>query len=195
MRFDNALGVIDLHNFELIFFGLATAVAGIFNLRTKHNEFVNDYYKLVIHKRVESYEIVESVFRGYETTLLDGDNRPYYIVFDEDDNWQNFYAPLTAALSNAIWLSDDLLEIAKYLNSLLFHVPSMTSEITEFGKQNYFAISKIRDALEKQLAADMLELHQVKKFLLQKKRNRHGFHEVNLANVVLGKKNPNKIEV
>ncbi|HYG13779.1 MAG TPA: hypothetical protein VD885_06505 [Methylophilaceae bacterium] len=105
------------------------------------------------------------------------------------------YAPLAAALSNAVWLSDELLEIAKDLNSLLFRLPSMTSGITEFGKHNYIALAKIRDALEKQLATDMLELHQVKKFLLQKKRNQHGFHEVNLANVILGKKNPNKIEI
>lgn len=174
---------------------LGAAIAGIFNLRTKHNEFVNDYFKLVIHKRVEAYEIIELVIRGYKTTLFDGDNRPYYIVFDEDDNWQNVYAPLAAALSNAVWLSDELLEIAKDLNSLLFRLPSLTSGITEFGKQNYIALAKIRDALEKQLATDMLELHQVKKFLLQKKRNQHGFHEVNLANVILGKKNPNKIEI
>lgn len=174
---------------------LVAVMTGMFGLRNKHNEYVNDYYKLVIHRRVEAYEIFELVIRGYKTTLIDEDNRPYYIVFDEDHNWKNAYGPLTTALSNSIWLGEEILELAKDLNSLLFPLPSMSVGITEFGKQNYIAIAKIRDALEKQLAIDMLNLHQVKKFLVQKKKNKHGFHEVNLANVILGKKNPNKIYV
>ena len=65
---------------------LGAAIAGLFNLRTKHNEFVNDYYKLVIRKRFQAYEIIELIIQGYKTTLFDGDDRPYYLVFDDDHN-------------------------------------------------------------------------------------------------------------
>jgi hypothetical protein len=165
-------------------------IGGAFSLRTKRNEFINDYYKSVIQRRLNAYEIVEYLIRGYKTTVYDVNKRPYYIVFDEDDNWQNAYAPMATAMSNAIWLSDDILETLKDLNSLLFHLPLMTKGITQFGTDNYIQIAKIRDELEMQLAEDMLNLHEVEKFLKLKKNKKHGFHEVNLANVILGRKKP-----
>jgi hypothetical protein len=123
---------------------LVAGIAGIFSLRTKQNEYINDYYKSVIQRRLRAYEVVEHVIRGYKTTLFDEDYKPYYIVFDEDDNWQNAYAPLVAALSNALWLGDEILEKTKELNSLLFHLPSMSKGITQFGKDNYIKLAQIR---------------------------------------------------
>ena len=171
------------------------AISGLFNLRTKHNEYVNDYYKSVIQRRLHAYEILEFVIRGYKTTILNAKNQPYYIVFDEDDNWQNAYGPLVEAMSNALWLGDEIFELTKELNSLIFRLPTMTSGITQFGIDNYIEMAQIRDALEKQLAIDMLDLHKVEKFLKLKKNKKHGFHEVNLANVILGRHNPAKVDI
>ena len=81
------------------------------------------------------------------------------------------------------------------MNGLLFKLPSLTSGVTEFGKVHYVQIAKLRDALEKQLANDMLNLHAVEKFLLHKKKKKHGFYEVNLANVIFSIKNKDEVFV
>jgi hypothetical protein len=39
-------------------------VAGIYNLRAKQKEYVNDYYKMVIQKRIAAYEQLE------QTTII-----------------------------------------------------------------------------------------------------------------------------
>jgi len=49
------------------------------------------------------------------------------------------------------------------LNYLLFSMPETNA--IEFGKQHYQAIAQIRESLEKILAADMMELHKVGRFL------------------------------
>jgi hypothetical protein len=50
----------------------------------------------------------------------------------------------------------------------------------EAAKQNHAAIAEGREALERILAADMLELHEVRRFLKRKKNSRLGFRPVQL---------------
>ena len=51
---------------------LGTVIAGLFSLRAKRNEYVNDYYKKVIDRRLAAYEQLESLIVSLRTTFLGG---------------------------------------------------------------------------------------------------------------------------
>jgi hypothetical protein len=82
-------------------------------------------------------------------------------------------------MSQDLWLSDDAFLKTRDLNYLFFSMPE--GDVVEFGKQHYQAIAQIRESLEKILAADMMELHNVRRFLARKKKTRQsGFEAVQL---------------
>ncbi len=54
-------------------------------------------------------------------------------------------------------------------------------DAVEFGKQNYHAFSNLREELQSRLAADMLQLHDVKNFLKRKQKQKNAaFNPVEL---------------
>lgn len=150
---------------------LGTLIAGFFSLRVKRNEYVNDYYKKVIDRRIAAYEQLESLIVSLRTTFLGEDNKPYHLLFslDEASGLLPAYQMLQGIASQALWLSDEAFDKARELNHLLWRFKGSGSNPIEFGQQNYQALAGLRENLERILAADMLGLHSVKQFLLKKK--------------------------
>src|ERR1019366_4097014 len=66
------------------------------------------------------------------------------------------------------------------LNYLLFKMPESESDAIAFGKEHYPAIAKLRETLETILAADMLDMHKVGRFLRRRKTRKSGFRAVQL---------------
>ena len=60
---------------------VGTLITGFFSLRAKQNEYVNDYYKKVIDRRIAAYEQLENVIVSLRTTFLGEDNKPYHLLF------------------------------------------------------------------------------------------------------------------
>jgi hypothetical protein len=156
-------------------------ISGLFTLRAKRNEYVNDFYKIVIDKRVEAYEHLELLIQSFKTCVVDSkvDNLPYHCPFATES--QNFEALVRMGntMNRGLWLSDRAFNSVRELNLLQFSTPSDEIERIRFGKERYQKIAMIRERLEKDLAADMLQLHKVKKFLRSKRRNQ-GFGFVDL---------------
>ena len=46
---------------------IGATIAGAYNLRAKRNEYVNEYYKLVVRRRVEAYEKLENLIINLKT--------------------------------------------------------------------------------------------------------------------------------
>jgi len=143
---------------------LGALLSGFYNLRAKRNEYVNDYYKKVIDRRLAAYERLEDLILSLKTVVLDEDAKPYHVLFSHD--WQDAYDHIYNLPS--LWLSNDALEKTQALNYLMFRVRPTPNEAIEFGKQNYHEISKLRSDLEKILAIDMLDFHNVTGFLKKK---------------------------
>ena len=161
---------------------LAAVVAGVYNLRSKRNEYINDYYKTVIQRRIAAYEQLESLIIAFKTSVVDKDAKPYHLPFSGEDRKQDVFKRLFLAMSQGLWLSEDAFRKTSELNYLLFRMPEAEGEAISFGKEHYEAIATARDALERILAADMLELHKVGRFLKGKKnRQDPGFRPVNLS--------------
>lgn len=159
---------------------LGALIAGVYALRSKRNEYLNDYYKTVIHRRLAAYEQLECLIVALKTAVLDNDNRPYHLLFSKDDDCESANELLANVMSQGLWVSEEAFEKTRDLNYLVFKLNPSGGSVIEFGKQNYEAIATLRAELERILVTDMLELHDVRGFLMCKKKISHGFHSVRL---------------
>jgi hypothetical protein len=150
---------------------LGGLLGGAYSLRVKRNEYVNDYYKKVIDRRLAAYEQLESLIISLRTTFLGDDKKPYHLLFsqDGDGGLLQAYPMIHNIAAQALWLSDEAFDKTKELNLLLWRFKSSGSNPVEFGQLNYEALSGLRESLERVLAADMLGLHDVILFLRKKK--------------------------
>jgi hypothetical protein len=163
-----------------LFGGLLVAtITGLFSLRSKRNEYVNDYYKTVIQRRIAAYEQLESLIVAFKTSVFDeNDKKLYHLPFSENNQTERALIQLGSAMSQGLWISDESFSKVSDLNRLLFRMPDAQSEAITFGKEHYQEIAELRDALEIILAADMLEMHKVEQFLTRKKKRKWGFTEL-----------------
>jgi hypothetical protein len=128
--------------------------------------------------RIGAYEQLEKLVVAIKTAVTDeNDNKPYHLLFSKDDDWQSAYNLLFNVMSQALWLSNEAFEKTRDLNYRIFRRRPEGGAI-EFGKQNYQFIATLRSELERILADDMLALHDVKRFLKQKRKKDEGFHQV-----------------
>jgi len=142
-------------------------IGGWFKLRTQHNEYANAYYKMVLERRLAAYEEVEKLIGTIKVAVVDDDQRPYHMLFSQDD--LNVYRQLHGTMSNSLWLTDDLFELTRQLNLLVYSRATEKVSLIEFGKKNYTAVAELRTKFEKMHARDMLTLHDVPAFLAAKK--------------------------
>lgn len=150
---------------------LGAAIAGWFNLRSKQNEYVTAYYKLVLERRIKAYEELERLIVQIKIAVVGSDGEPYHMMFSSGDDSAAVYRLLFNVMSNALWISDDLFEKTRELNLLVYsHSTSKSGEgLLDFAKQNYEHIAELRTQLERLHARDMLSLYDVPGFLRSKK--------------------------
>jgi hypothetical protein len=157
-------------------------ILGWFNLRAKRNEFVNDYHKLVIQRRIAVYEQLELLIFLIKSVSVDrGDARPYHLVFGMDNPDTAIYTPLMFLAGNSLWLSNKAFDISRRFNILMHGLPTEDqAAAVEFGKAHHQELARIREELENVLADDMRTLYKVKQFLKSKKKAPAEFQPVYL---------------
>jgi hypothetical protein len=159
---------------------IGAVVTGFFTLRAKRNEYVHDYFKIVLNKRVEAYEHLEALIQAYKSTFVDVDDKAYHAPFGSKGLSENAFGLMGAATDSGLWLTDETFEVLLKLNYIMFGEPKKENERIAFGKRHYEEIANLREKLETHLASDMLELHKVVTFLKAKKKRSLGFHAVRL---------------
>jgi hypothetical protein len=159
---------------------IGALVAGFFTLRAKRDEYINDYFKIVLNKRVEAYEHLEVLIQAYKTTFVDVDNTAYHAPFASKSLSENAFGLMSPATDSGLWLTDETFEVLQNLNYIMFGEPNDDNARIAFGKKHYQEIANLREKLETRLASDMLELHKIAKFLKTKKKRSLGFHAVRL---------------
>lgn len=148
---------------------IVAGIAGWFTLRSKRNEYVDNYYKTVLDRRISAYEEIEHLVIMLKSAVLDGDQRPYHLLFSKDDDHQAVYKLMFIVMSKALWLTDDLFAKTRELNILIYSDGGSGSGLVEFGKRNYTTIAELRTQIELLHARDMLTLHNVPQFLKNKR--------------------------
>ncbi|HET6841457.1 MAG TPA: hypothetical protein VFK06_07185 [Candidatus Angelobacter sp.] len=164
---------------------VSTIVTGFFGLRAKRNEYVNDYYKEVIKRRIAAYEQLEQLIIWLKTAIPDKDGQVYHLLFAPDKEQglnRIFVEVLFRIMSQGLWLSNEAFLKVKEFNVLVYPLQD-AANMTEFGKKHYRQIAIIRDDLEKILARDMLKLYKVTRFLKSKDKPSQGFVRVNIGHM------------
>lgn len=148
---------------------LGGLIAGFVTLRVARNQYVNDYYKTVVQRRLAAYEQLEYLITMLKTSVADdSDNKVYHLLFAGGDNLKAFEI-LFRVSSQAMWLSDEVVDETVNLNRLLFSCPSNQTDVFAFAKEHYKTIAETRTRLERLHSRDFLTLHEVAKFLKSKK--------------------------
>ena len=101
--------------------------------------------------------------------VVDNDQRPYHLLFSGDNDHATVYKLLLGTMSNALWLTDELFDLTRQLNLLVYNATAPEKGLVEFGKNNYKTVAELRTKLERTLANDMLVLHDIPAFLKAKK--------------------------
>jgi hypothetical protein len=147
---------------------LAALVAGYVSLRVKQNDFVNEYYKTIVHRRIAAYEALETFILNLKLTTMDeNDNGQYQALFA--NSVDSMHQLMFRVMANGLWLSDEVTAKYRELEVLLYPL-THDDEMIAFGKKHFREVSTIRAELERLLAIDMSGLHNVKKFLRSKNR-------------------------
>jgi hypothetical protein len=143
-------------------------IVGFSSLLLKQREYLNDYNKIVLQKRVSAYEKVEALIVPLKTTAMSDDRRPFHILFSSDEDWQSAYALTTEIANAALWLSPEAFDASLRLSHLMFYDAEASEGVIEFGKRHYQRIAVLREEMERILAHDMRSLHKIGKFLRRK---------------------------
>jgi len=147
---------------------LGGLVAGIFTLRVVKHNYINDYYKTILQKRLYAYGIVENLITMLKTSVVDSDGCPYHIMFF-DINESDPAQILLQISSQSMWLSEEITQEAISLSHLVYTMPALPEEAIEYAKKHYRHIAEARTRFEKYYARDFLGLHDIKAFLKSKR--------------------------
>lgn len=107
--------------------GIASLISAvalyITNMRVHKQKYKDDYYKMVIAKRMDAYAKVELLCKLLKTTTSCNDtNRQYCIAFEDMDSLLTLCKALYAALSDNVWLSQDLHIELHELNDMVIKI-------------------------------------------------------------------------
>lgn len=157
---------------------LSVIVSAFVSLKLKHLDYRNEYYKKILEKRLEAYKYVETQIAVLKGAVLDKDGRPYHQMFSYgEDDFHKFQGNLIVAMAYSMWINEETTNEMENLNEIFFKISNKTNnsspdEMVEFGKQNYNAISTARKKLEHNVRQDLLNLHDLKRFMKKKTSNK-----------------------
>jgi hypothetical protein len=160
---------------------LGALIAGMFGLRGKRNDYVNDYFKLIIKRRLDAYEKLEELINSLKLSVLDDDKKVYHQVFSNESTWTDMYRLFIDSTSHPLWLSDEVFAKARRLNLMFVRASTNEQTLVEFGKSNYEKIAELREEIEVEHANDMHALHDVEAFLKTKKARKSGFSAIDIS--------------
>jgi hypothetical protein len=86
---------------------IVAIITGIFNLRSKNIEYENSYSKMILERRLNSYEQLNVLINTLYKSVLDGaDSKAYHIVFHSEDSFNIFFKEIHSISTIKFWLSD-----------------------------------------------------------------------------------------
>ncbi len=155
---------------------LSAIVSAIVSIILKKIDYRNEYYKILVHKRLNAYEFLERQIAVLKISVLDSsDGKAYYMIFDEtSDEFHNYQKNLVAAMAYSIWINTKTVTIMEDLNGLFYQIGNLINEdnIIEIGKKYYDEIFILRKKLEISVRKDLLNLYKLEKLNKSIKKDR-----------------------
>ena len=146
----------------------------IINILTHKRKYKDDYYKMVIAKRMDAYQYIEKQIIVLKFVVVDDkDGGKYHQLFDGNEAQViEYQTNLGLAIANSIWLSDNMVNALNKLQShfliIGYKISDNIDNNTTIGKEWYQTLVAERKEIEELLKKDLLSLHDVKSFLKKK---------------------------
>lgn len=157
---------------SLISVVISTIVSTVVSFKLKHLEYRNEFYKIIINKRLNVYEHLERQLAVLKTSVFDDtDSKVYYHIFAyTESEFHEFQQNLMIAMNFSFWVCSDTQEKMKELSNVFFEISnkfdlSKGKDLIKAGKDYYLNINRIRNDLEVMFTKDMLKLYDVKSFI------------------------------
>jgi len=156
------------YGFSLITF-IITSVVSVFTVWfVTHKSYKNEYYKKIIDKRMEAYELLNPILSQLITYVKHGDNQ-YHGFFQDFKHLQSFRSQVVKVAANGNWFSQELFDELYELNEFLFKLERMLlnnqSNIIVEGVKHFNKLLDIQRNLEKYIIKDYKNLYLVKEYL------------------------------
>lgn len=157
---------------------VVSAVASyIISLLMQKRKYKDDYYKMVISKRMEAYEYVEKQIAVLKLIMADEDGKTYPMMFG--GGVKEFYEgqeSLSFAMTHSLWLSEDMADALNVLQQDLLILSRLITDDAEsniaLGKEWCQKLRQDRKVIEECLKKDMLTLYQVSSFLHRNRKSK-----------------------
>jgi hypothetical protein len=151
---------------------ISAITSGLITYFIEKRKYSQEYWKITIHKRLETYEIIEKVLIYFQTTHYE-DKKPCHLAFLNSDTFDSIQTELAAVSWKRNWISSKLYKKIIDLNRLLYEFDLSDQNvdldnISRFGVKNYTKIADIRDEMIKILAIDYLDMPKVESFFKSK---------------------------
>ena len=135
-------------------------------------QFKRDYFKEIIGKRLNAYQQVDELIGILRMTTYDDSGRIAHALFLNKAIYERATFIAAAAVGLSLYLSESIRDTLSKVNFILLKLPQNASESDAFdiGVAERDALSELRQKLEHLVAADLLELYKVRRFLKAKRR-------------------------
>ena len=175
---ENSLSIWNLIASSAVIAAIVSAIASyIINLLSQNRGYKQNYYKMIISKRIETYQYIEAQLAVMKITIVDTTGQGYYMMFNNPYNKYNeLQNNLRFALANSLWLSEQILEALTKLNQIFLTIDAEINNNIDnniaVGKKYYKELADIRISVENNLKLDLLKLYKVHTFLKHKTKNK-----------------------
>jgi hypothetical protein len=92
---------------------VSSIISGFYSKHVKQQDYVNEYYKLIIKRRIEAYEQLERLIVSLKMSILSEDKKPYHFLFSQGNDSSAAYTTVTNTLISALWMSNSAFEKVK----------------------------------------------------------------------------------
>jgi hypothetical protein len=134
----------------------------------KEMDYKNDYYKKIIDKRIQTYEILEKLDAMIQVTRSHN-NKKYAIIFKDKKTMQEVHKEMLDASEYAMWMSLEAYTWLKTLVDMIVEVRKNhfvdDNAVIEFGITYQEEMVKLHNRIRKIIVCDMIDLYDVTSFL------------------------------
>jgi hypothetical protein len=143
---------------------LASIISSIVAYRLKSLDFRNEYYKIILNKRLDSYKPVEYVVVLLQTIEYSYKGEPFHSSLTGRNHMSEFHEAVNNALLQSIWISTKTLIAIKNINAFLLSTSldataNLDDDYFQFGIKNFKALEALKLKLEESCRHDILHLH------------------------------------
>src|SRR5690606_32479465 len=127
--------------------------------------FKNEYYKILIQKRIESYEYADAFLDRFRVAIQGNDGHAYHSCFSEPEWYSNLMVGTLTMIQKKMWFSNELQEQFRILNRFVHENVDSDDDPIPFGIKNYTYFALWREKCENIYVNDLKTLYDIKSFL------------------------------